>query len=770
MLSRRAVLALFYVSGIAGLIYQVLWLRRLSLIFGVTVYAASTVLAAFMAGLAIGSALSSRVLRRGIAPLTAFGVAEILVGVTGLISPLLLDAASLLYAALHQASPDSLGVLTVARLVSSFAILAIPTAMMGITLPLLSAAVSSPGEDKGTGISLLYAINTLGAMTGTLLSGLILIPAIGIQRSFLLAAALNVIVGAIAFWIARGDRPDDPPAKAGGYMVAGHIVAGHILEGGSQQSPIAPGFSRGIWIVVTISGFASLGLEIVWFRLMLQFVVATTQAFTAMLATVLGGIAAGGLIAARILKTPRDHVAALGIVQALTGVAAVGSMTFLLWTVEQGWKTMGLWQAVVIAILPPSFFMGIGFPLALGIAGRRPASDRQEDVAHRVGVMYSLNVAGAIAGSLGAGFLLLPLIGSVNALIALAAMFVVSGLWLLSTLRGPGAVRWAVAAVIALAFVFIARALPDPFKVAIDRRYGNQLLEFWRHEGPQTAVSVRASEFQHVLYLDGLHQANDQPAMVRLHRAIGHLPMVLHGNPKDVLVVGLGGGATPGAVSQYPNARVEVVELSDGVRQAATFFRHVNYDLLTQPNVTVRIDDGRNFLALTDRRFDVITADIIQPGHAGAGHVYSREYFSLVREALKDDGVVLQWIGHRPRLEYTLIMRTFLEVFPDATLWYDANFMVGTRRPLTLDPGALDRLREDPQTRAALNDVGLTSWAVLRSWYTAGPAEMRAFVGDGPVLTDDRPLVEYHHWLPRPEDQPPLDFSRLTGDVMRHVH
>ncbi len=775
-------MALFYVSGIAGLIYQVLWLRRLSLIFGVTVYAASTVLAAYMAGLATGSALSSRVLRRGILPLTAFGVAEILVGVTGLISPLLLDAASFLYAALHQASPDSLGMLTVARLVCSFAILAIPTAMMGVTLPLLSAAVSSPGDDKGTGISLLYAINTLGAMTGTLLSGLILIPAIGIQRSFLLAASLNVVVGIISVWLGRSNNR------------AVESSIGDRPSAIDHQSSIRDLQLTPLFIVVIVSGFASLGLEIVWFRLMLQFVAATTQAFTAMLATVLGGIAAGGLIAARILRTPRDHVAVLGIVQALTGVAAVGSMTFLLWTVEQGWKTMGLWQAVVIAILPPSLFMGLGFPLALGIAGRRPASareasygavaperpsgreggsdaDRQEDVARRVGMMYSLNVAGAIAGSLGAGFLLLPLIGSVNALIALAALFVASGVWLFSSPRqGPGHVRWGVAAVIAIAFVLIARALPDPFKVAIDRRYGDQLLEFWRNEGPQTAVSVRASEFQHVLYLDGLHQANDQPAMVRLHRAIGHLPMVLHGNPKDVLVVGLGGGATPGAVSQYPNARVDVVELSDGVRQAAAFFKHVNYDLLAQPHVAVRIDDGRNFLALTNRRFDVITADIIQPGHAGAGHVYSREYFSLVRDALKDDGVVLQWIGHRPHVEYTLIMRTFLEVFPDATLWYDGNFMVGTGRPLTLDRGAVDRLREQSQTRAALDDVGLNSWEVLRSWYTAGPAEMRAFVGDGPILTDDRPLVEYHHWLPRPEAQPPLDLSRLTGDVMRHVH
>jgi spermidine synthase len=750
MLSRSAVFALFYFSGIAGLIYQVLWLRRLSLIFGVTVYAASTVLAAFMAGLAIGSAISSRVLKRGWSPLMAFGIAEILVGITGLLSPVLLDAASSIYAIFHHASPDSLGMLTAARLIASFAILAVPTAMMGITLPLLSAAVSVPGRANGTGISLLYAINTLGAMTGTLLSGLVLIPAIGIQRSFLLAATVNVVVGLVSVWLARGqpsvvghqasDTGDQPPAK-----------------GAAKLTPL--------FIVVAISGFASLGLEIVWFRLMLQFVIATTEAFTAMLATVLGGIAIGGLIAAGLLRRSRDQYVSLGMVQALTGVAAAGSMTFLLWTVEHGWKTMGLWPAVLTAILPPSVLMGIGFPLALGIAGRRGDSDREHDIARRVGSMYSLNVAGAIAGSLLAGFVLLPRLGSVNALIALSAMFVVSGAWLIGLRR-----RWLLLAVLLAAFGWLSRDFPDPFKIAIDRRYGSQLLEFWRHEGAQTAVSVRASEFQHVLYLDGLHQANDQPEMVRLHRAIGHLPMVLHGDPKQVLVVGMGGGATPGAVTQYPGAHIEIVELAEGVRQAARFFKHVNYDLLANPSANIRIDDGRNFLSFNNRRFDVITADIIQPGHAGAGHVYSREYFSLVRNALEDDGVVLQWIGHRPRLEYTLIMRTFLNVFPDATLWYDANFMVGTRRPLRVDPRALDRLRQNAQTREALDAVGLTGFDVLRSWYTAGADEMRAFIGDGPVLTDDRPLVEYHHWLPRPEEQPPLDLSSLKGDFARHVH
>jgi spermidine synthase len=280
---------------------------------------------------------------------------------------------------------------------------------------------------------------------------------------------------------------------------------------------------------------------------------------------------------------------------------------------------------------------------------------------------------------------------------------------------------------------------------------------------------VRASQFQHVLYLDGLHQANDQPAMVRLHRAIGHLPMVLHGAPKAALVVGMGGGATPGAVSQHAGAHVQIVELSDSVRKAAPHFAHVNYDLLNRPNVDIRIDDGRNYLSLTDRRFDVITADVIQPGHAGAGFVYSKEYFTLVRNALHENGVVLQWIGLRPSVEYKLIMRTFLEVFPHATLWYDANFMIGTLKPLAIDPAALERMRQHPETREALDAVGLKQFDDLRGWFTAGADEMRAFVGDGPLLTDDHPLVEYHHWLPRPEEQPPLDVSSLKGDVTRFI-
>jgi spermidine synthase len=251
--------------------------------------------------------------------------------------------------------------------------------------------------------------------------------------------------------------------------------------------------------------------------------------------------------------------------------------------------------------------------------------------------------------------------------------------------------------------------------------------------------------------------------MVRLHRTLGHLPLLLHPAPREALVVGLGGGATAGAMSLHPGVRVRVVELSEGVRRAAALFSHVNYDVLGRPNVTLRVDDGRNFLQLSGERFHVITADIIQPHHAGAGNLYSREYFTLVRRALTEDGLTLQWIGHRSSAQYRLIMRTFLDVFPDATLWCDGEFMVGARHPLRLRPAALRSRIEAPEMRAALREIGLPDFDTLAGWYTAGAAEMRRFVGEGPVLTDDRPRVEYFRSLPR--GAPPLDLSTLRGAV-----
>ena len=731
---------LFLLSGACGLTYQVLWLRLLALVFGVTVHAASTVLAAFMAGLALGAVLAERLIRRG-HPLKVFAGLEAGIAVSALATPALLGLATVAYRLLSTAAPDSLALLTAARFVCSAAMLLVPTVLMGATLPVLSHAALVRSA-SATRLATLYAVNTAGALAGALLTGYVFIGGLGIQRTFFLAAAVNLLVAAGAWRLSRtSDAVETSP------MVA---APGTETTGGRAVSATTV-----MW-VMAVSGFAALALEIVWFRVLVQFLPATSYAFTTMLATVLGGLALGSAAASRSLARPRDWSAVLAYTQGATSLVVLLSLAALGATYAAGWRTSGLTQGAAAAILPASLLMGYAFPVALTLWTR--AGVAGGGVPRAVGHLYSANVLGGIAGAVASGFLLLPLLGSRRALIALAGLYLATGLvMLVATGRRRGAL------VLVALFAGAVPLVPDPFEAALARRHGAGERIFWREEGVQTSVSIhtRASRGW-LMYLDGLHQASDAPEMVKLHRLIGHLPMVLHPAPRRSLVVGLGGGATPGAVSQH-DTEVLVVELSDSVRKGAGFFKHVNYDLLARPNVRLRVDDGRNFLSLTRDRFDVATADLIQPIHAGAGNLYSREYFTLVRNALADNGLALQWIGHRPDTQYKLIMRTFLGVFPETTLWLDGQLMVGSRAPLTLSPTLFEAKRAHPDTRAALDEVGLDRFETLTSWYVAGPDALRRFVGTGPVLTDDRPLVEYHRSLPA--DDRAVDLSGLRSDV-----
>jgi spermidine synthase len=514
---------------------------------------------------------------------------------------------------------------------------------------------------------------------------------------------------------------------------------------------------------VLLSGFTSLALEVVWFRVLLQFVPATTYAFTTMLATVLGGIALGGTLAARQLRRDRDWLRMLTGVSMATGLAAVASMVGLVWSYDQGWHSASALYASVGAILPAAICMGLALPIALRLAAVGDATrPSPAAVAGGIGRLYAVIVIGAIAGALAGGFVFLPLLGSHRALIVLAALFVGAGVAL--GLVHPSRRRVLIVATAGVALFSIAAArVPDPLSVTFERRHGGGLREIFRDDGAQTTVTVYANQFRRVMFLDGLHQATDEHAVVQMHAMIGHLPMVLHPAPADVLVVGLGGGVTAGATSQHAGARIRVVELSDGVRRAAELFSHVNFDVLRNPNVRLEVDDGRNYLKLTRDRYDVVTADIIQPIHAGAGSLYSREYFSLVRDTLRPGGLFMQWIGRREAGHYRLIMRTFLDVFPHATLWRDGDFLVGGLEPITLTPGRVAAARRDPHTARALDAIGLRDDETLQAWFTGGAEEMRRFVGDGALLTDDRPLIENHRSL---GDSPPLvDIDALRGHV-----
>jgi spermidine synthase len=387
-------------------------------------------------------------------------------------------------------------------------------------------------------------------------------------------------------------------------------------------------------------------------------------------------------------------------------------------------------------------------------------------------VFYAWNVAAGIGGSIVAGFVLVPELGTRKSLVVLATLLLASGLLALAIAARPRVIFAVSAAAIGVFGLMTVTIVPNPYAAALTYRYaGEQLL--WQDEGPQTTVSIHRSPDggNFIMYLDGLHQADTVPGMVDNHRRLGSLPMAVHPDPKRALVIGLGGGVTAGGAAAFGYPHVRVVELADEVVQGAkNYFSAVNGNVLHRRNVRVRVDDGRNYLLTTDKKYDVITADIIVPEHAGAGNVWSVDYWRLARDALNDDGIMLQWLPARDDTEYKLIMRSFLKAFPDATLWGAGDMLIGSKRPFTLDRAAFERKLDSPQARTALESSGVSDFDTLVSTYVAGPDEMRAFAGPGPVLTDDRPRLEYSRYLidaiPRPPDLSPLTASTDPREIV----
>ena len=759
---------LFFCSGACGLIYQILWLRLLGLIFGVTTYAASAVWASFMAGLALGSVAAGFLADRVRRPLAWFGASEVLIGITALATPGALDALQRAYVRLYPALASSIALLIAARFAIAFAVLIVPTALMGATLPLVVKSSVFRSRRLGERLGLLYGTNTAGAILGTLAAGLYLVPSYGLQRTFLVAATVNIGVGLCA--IAIASVATSAPARA----VTDAAARSEAIEPTMASAVESDGARRVVLAVFAISGFTALALEVVWFRVLTLFLRPTVYGFSLMLAAVLAGVAIGSYATTPWLDRRGRWVLILGGVELAIGVAAVQSFAFLirmndvttalrpaLTRVMHEWlvyPTVGS----VLAIFPTALLMGAAFPIGLRVwsDGRRGV----DEVGRRIGRFYSLNVAGSILGATAAGFVLLPWAGSRVSILVLSTLSVACGLLLLAVAAGTRRTRLAIATAGLALFAVAAWRSPDPFRQFIAQRYPRQAI-VWQEEGVEATVVVHARGDELTLSVNGNHQASTGPAMTRGHRFIGHLPMVLHPEARSALVIGLGGGATAGAVSIHDGVEVDVVELAGAVPRGARLFKAINYDVLARPNVHLRVDDGRNYLLLTERRYDVVTADVIQPIYAGSGNLYSAEYFRLLRRVLKPGGIVVQWAAGTDA-EYKLIARTFLSVFPNTTVWGDGTLLVGAVEPLHLKRGDFDWKLQMPGRAQGARELGVQTFDQLLRLSRAGSDELRAFVGDGPLLTDDRPQLEYFLSLPRDHD---VDLSRLKREGVARI-
>jgi spermidine synthase len=810
---------LLVLTGAAGLIYQVVWFRILGLVFGITIHATSAVLAAFMAGLALGSFIAGRRADRLHSPLRTYGVIEVLIGLAGLASLPAFDALQPVYRWVAGNLTESDALLSLIRFVLAFAIMLVPTTLMGATLPIVvkSSLLRSLGAEQN--VSLLYAANTTGAILGTFLAGFVLIGLFGLTVATGVAAALNVAVGVGCVALAAGPfRPPVRPSNAnhpvtGASDVPADPSAAHAIHTQSMPPPTAAApaggvvaevkaeslLTRTVLVVYGLSGALALAYEVVWTRMLGLVFPQTVYAFSIMLCAVLAGIAAGSWAISPFVNRRANWAVIFGLLEAAIGIAAVLSLTALAHTYNVelllrrvlgtdrlllgGLSFMSL--HAFLTIFPSAFLMGAAFPVAAKLYG-----DGRPDIGRRLGTIYGANVLGAIAGSLLAGMLFIPLLGSQLTVWLLGASNVLLGLAVLAVAPAPvravsthttqrrhGVVpAWLgtrpVLATLCVVLLAGAAALtPDVYqRLFANRADGAQLL--WRHEGEDTtAMVLREPGGNLVLYTNSQPQARDVAYELAFHRTLGHFAALLHPRPREGLVIGLGGGAAAGAAATYDGLRLTVAELHPGVVEAARQFSHVNYRILDRPNVNLVLADGRNYLLLTRKRYDVIQADIIPPGNAGGANLYAADYYRLARNALADGGLMVQWIDRQlPEYQYKLLLRTFLSAFPHATLWVDGSIVVGSLGPLRIDPVALEAKFQSPETRAALEEVGLRSVGDVLERFVAHPHEIAAYVGDGPIITDRHPMIEYGRTLPSTSTRPDLShFSRDVTPTVRRV-
>lgn len=757
------VTGLFFLSGAAGLVYQVLWMRRLGLLLGSDMYGVAIILSTFMGGLALGSLAGGHLAERSARPLLWYGLAELGIGIFALGFGSLVGSFDPILGRLYALSPEGGGGLyQVGRVILSSGSLLVPTTLMGATLPLVMRQFVRTTNVLGGRAAYFYAVNTLGAMVGTLLAGFFLLPRLGMSASTVCAAVVNLSIGVscvIAGW--RVPIPVSVRSVTDRYDPSLDPLPGLRPE-------IRRRIARAAIVAIGISGFGSFALEVVWTRILLTTFSATVYSFTSMLVCFLFGIFLGSVLVSRVVDRHRDPAWLFAQLELGLGVS-IGLLCLVVVGVPELFAgilgrfaalTGGKGDALVFATLLASFLLlvvpatllGATFSVAL-----RAYTTNVGRVGSRTGNLYFANTLGAIVGSLFAAMILLPVAGAKASLALIALLFASVGIYL-AVLRVPGGDRARGRLGIAIAATLTVTAaggsLLIPYRVTLNlnqrARAETELL--YHAEGIQNTIDVtRSRSGVTSLIIGGNVEADDGYTQLRHFILKGHLPLLFAEQPRSVLVIGLGMGITLAATARHEGVEeVQVVELSPEILRAQEKLRSINDDVARNPRVRVRIDDGRNFLKMTDRRYDMITADPIHPKISRVGYLYTREYYESIRDHLREGGVVCQWMPIyqiAPR-RLRSAMKTFLEVFPNATFWYVKNhgLFVAKRGSARIDYRHLARRFRLLSVKKDLASIGIGSPESLLAHLLLGPEQIRSYVdaeGEIPLNTDDYPYLEY---------------------------
>jgi len=744
----RAACLLFFFSGASSLIFEVVWVKLLTVQFGSSAWSISTVVASFMAGLALGSAWAGRRADRIAHPFRVYAALELGIGLFGLLSISILGQLDRMIAPIYTALLGQFGLFVLVRFLISFSVLLVPTFLMGASLPVLVAGLTR-SESVRQRVGLLYGVNTLGAAFGVAAAGFYLLPRLGLSGSTLAAAVASGLV-------------------ALGAMLC-HRVLKPVLSVEQAATPEAPAGAvpRDLLAVLVLSGCVSIGWEIACVRLLAPILGSSTYAFSIILTTFLIGIGLGGLLSASPLAPREAYRAGLGWLLTLCALGMLGGLFYANqlpeWMVvlarssgrQPGWLFAAQGLLVGAMLLLPACCLGAALPLA--IAGWQAETG---SVGRAVGGIYAANTLGAIGGSLATGFLLLPYLGASGTIKLCAGLAQLAGCgMLLADPSGPPRRRALRALGGAGLLGMLCLLTPNVDLQALHRGVFRALLSesgktasqsgdlLYAREGISATVTVYRSPDVTTLKVNGKSDASTGTDLTTQY-LLGHLPMFLCKSPRTACVIGYGSGATVRAVAAHSGLeRVDVVELEPAVSDASHYFNSINDKVLQDRRVFLHHEDGRAFLRYRPARYDVLISEPSNPWIAGVSALFTREFYQLARARLAAGGIFCQWIQTYELSRETLngMIRTLAEVFPHVVLFRStANLLcLAADAPIIGSPERYRQRMADPAVRETLARIRITNpYQLLMRYEGSLPADRRVWLS-GRTNTDDNLWLEY---------------------------
>lgn len=777
-------LAAFFFSGATSLSLEVAWSKELSYLLGVDLYATTTVVTAFMAGLGLGAILVARFYKWALASIKTYGFLQLIIGTCGLISIPLLRSTMPLFSFLYDWLNYDSQLFLLIRFLFVFGFMLVPVTLMGMTLPIVVAA--SFGRIKGrfsylTG--LLYGTNTVGAVVGILVAGFLLIPNIGILKTCLLTGITDILIGMIILWFSRRELKAVEALQQ--QTAAQRIVKlAHAPRTSGVFHRLVDRFYSWPGLVFLLSGMVALAYEIIWFRLLARIIGPSVHAFSIMLAVYLFGIGVGSIIGSRWVKRVENHRLAMSILLLIIGIGPLLTLLFV--------NDLPIWYARLFAdfskevftfrnlliqgaiasllILPATIPLGAFFPVVTRAYNREihPSGHRVEQ---SVGRLYFYNTLGGVVGSLFAGFWLVPNAGIKTSLISAGGFSLILALIIFFiSLESTWQKKMAYCFATAAAVVFFIANIPGLNHTILNAGLYSEMINkntfesrigsagstlgtlLFFQEGINNSVAVVANKFN-----DGnltLHLSGGWVSTTEIHGRIhleflGHLPMLFARRPETIAVIGYGAGITTGNILLYPDVkRVNIFELEPGVINASSYFEYINDNPLRDKRAHLYTVDGRSHITYENFRYDVITSDPIHPYVSGSANLYTRDFYRIARAHLKPGGIFCQWIplvGISPD-SFNIILNTLHDVFPHIALFsfFGESVAVASIEPIRISWQELEKKFYSPSVYRDFQSIDFQNPFNLIDFYLGGEHQIDDYLqGVTRVNSDDNVWLEH---------------------------